>query len=276
MSKIIEALKAHTEEKNLKETKTEYELTQQQLADIYFSATGKSAKELPPPLVIKVVEKQGAANLVPWIITSLAFLITAFSLFSTKRIFVDIKVIDEKNPYANRLTAEGVPPAEEIAPPPASEPVVSASGKIAMQDFVFEGAGKLKSTNDKDTLVLVNSSVAPFARANLYLTAPLDLSGQKIVFYAKGQKGGENIAFALKDKENILAFPKGKIYPFPDRLTTGWQKAEIQIDPDTAKEFDARSVTNMRFEFGSKDTGNKPNDTVFIKDLQWVKKEVAG
>ena len=39
---------------------------------------------------------------------------------------------------------------------------------------------------------------------------------------------------------------------------------------DTAKDFDAKNVTSLRFEFGSKDTGNKPGDTVFIKDLQWT------
>ena len=119
-------------------------------------------------------------------------------------------------------------------------------------------------------LTLINSSVAPFARATLRLDPPSDFSHAKIIFYAKGGRGGENVAFALKDKENIQGFYKGKIYPFPDRLSTSWQKVEILVPEETAKDFDSRNVTNLRFEFGSKDTGNKPGDMVLVKDLRWV------
>ena len=65
----------------------------------------------------------------------------------------------------------------------------------------------------------------------------------------------------------MAAFNKNKIYPFPNNLTTDWQRAEIPMLA-LAKEFDTRTVVSLRFEFGSKDTDNKPGDTISIKDLQ--------
>lgn len=278
MSKIIETLKTRAQmvaKKNVPETKafsvekSGHELTQQQLADIYFSATGKP-KTSEPPVIIRVIERPRAASLIPWTVASIAFLITALSLFSTKRIFVDIKVIDEKSPYlADRLPqpSSGLLDAaggRSDAPGPAGQDRL-----LAVQDFEFEGAAYLKSVKDRSGLTLVNSSVSPFARATLYLDPPLNLLQKKIVFYAKGANGGENVAVALKDRGNMQAFPKGKMYPFPGRLTTDWQKVEIGTQ-DMAKEFDPRNVTNLRFEFGSKDTENRPGDTVFIRDLRWI------
>ena len=284
MSKIIEALKvrssprqdpkapfASSREINIE--KSAHEMTQEQLADIYFSVTGKP-KTTEAPVIIRIVERPRSATWIPWMIASIAFFITSISLFSNKRLFVEIKVVDDKSAFVRSLDAQK---AEEARGIDAEEERLEdapdiAVRKIPAKDFLFEGAAYLNSSKDKnDNLVLINSSVAPFARATLHLDPPLDLSGAKVIFYAKGGRGGENVAFAIKDKQNTQGFYKGKIYPFPDRLTTAWQKAEIQIDPDTAKDFDAKNVTSLRFEFGSKDTGNKPNDTVHIKDLQWVK-----
>ncbi len=282
MSKIIEALKVRSSaaspelraEPKVKEVtveRTGYDLTQEQLADIYFSATGKP-KTSEVPVIVRVVEKSRAASLIPWIITFAAFLITALSLFSTKRIFVDIKFIDEKSPYLRALQQDTEEYVHDAAPKNfLPSPGAVSVNKFSVQDFNFEGAAYLNSSKDRNGgLALINSSVAPFARAALTLDPPLDLSRAHIIFYAKGGRGGENVAFALKDKENVQGFYKGKIYPFPDRLSSSWQKAEIQMVLDTTKDFDSKNVTSLRFEFGSKDTGNKPGDTVFIRDLQWA------
>ena len=267
MSKIIEALKVRSSPKEMTVERSGRDLTQEQLADIYFSATGKP-KTSEVPVIIRVVEKSRSSSLIPWIITFAAFFVTALTLFSTKRIFVDIKLIDEKSPYLRVMQHD----SEEASYGGSGAPQTALSAnKFFAQDFNFEGAAYLNSSKDRNGgLTLINSSVAPFARAVLTLDPPLDLGHANIVFYAKGGRGGENVAFALKDKENIQGFYKGKIYPFPDRLTTSWQKAEIAVDLDTTKDFDGKNVTSLRFEFGSKDTGNKPGDTVFIKDLQWV------
>lgn len=277
MSKIIEALKERSTAKEIVVERTGHDLTQEQLADIYFSATGRP-KTSEVPVIIRVTEKSRAATLIPWIITFTAFLVTAATLFSTKRIFVDVKLIDEKSPYLRALQLDEAEYVHETTA--KGSPVLTdkvSANRFSIQDFNFEGAAYLNSSKDRNGgLTLINSSVAPFARATLVLDPPLDLSRTHIVFYAKGGRGGENVAFSLRDKENIQGFYKGKIYPFPDRLSSSWQKAEIQVDLDTAKNFDAKNVTSLRFEFGSKDTGNKPGDTVFIKDLQWMtlKKEL--
>ncbi len=275
MSEVIESLRAGAREFSKKQSmetdpnprkKTDYELTQEQLADIYFSGSEK-IKKSELPLVIKVIEKPRTSSAVPWIITSIAFLITAFSLFSTKRIFVDIKVLDERGPYFAALqdaTDSGYP-----ANSTARNPQTETPDQYSFQNFVFEGAAILNSSKDKTALTLVNSSVAPFARAQLHFSPPLNLTVSKIVFYAKGTRGGENLAVALKDRRNILAFDKGKIYPFPGRLTTDWQKAEISVS-DVVQEFDVKNVASLRLEFGSKDTKNKPGSTVLIKDFQIV------
>ena len=266
-----EGLATETRPKEVTVERTGRDLTQQQLAEIYFSATGKP-KTSEVPVIIRVIEKSHSASFIPWVITFTAFLITMISLFSSKRIFVDIRWIDEKSPYLRALQHNDEEFVRDAgAKNSASASNVPAANKFSMQDFNFEGAAYLNSSRDRSGgLTLINSSVAPFARATLMFDPPLDLSHAYIVFYAKGGYGGENVAFALKDRENVQGFYKGKIYPFPDRLTSGWQKTEISVSLDTAKDFDAKNVTSLRFEFGSKDTGNKPGDTVFIKDLQWA------
>jgi len=267
MSKIIEALKIHEESKpkEVRIEKSAHELTQEQLADIYFTTTNKP-RTAEPPVIIRIIERPRLATYIPWILACLAFAATLFSLFSTKRVLVDIKVLDEKSAFLHALDRRSL---DEAAP--SKEDKTAVANGFSVADFVFEGAAYLNSSKDKNgTLTLINSSVAPFARASLRLDPPLDLSRAKIVFYAKGGHGGENVAFALKDEENIQGFYKGKILPFADRLTTGWQKAEISLSQDAAKDFDSRRVTSLRFEFGSKDTGNKPGDLVLIKDLQWM------
>ncbi len=267
MSKIIEALKSQeTKPKEVRIDKSAHELTQEQLADIYFATTNRP-RSSEPPVIIRLIERPRLATYIPWILACLAFAATLFSLFSTKRVLVDIKVLDENSAFLHALDRRSLDEAR--APDLNNQPTVANSFSVA--DFVFEGAAYLNSSRDKNgMLTLINSSVAPFARASLRLDPPLDLSHAKIIFYAKGGRGGETVAFALKDEGNIQGFYKGKLLPFPDRLTTGWQKAEIVIAHETAKDFDSRHVTSLRFEFGSKDTGNKPGDLILIKDLQWV------
>ncbi len=274
MSNLIETLKSAVRSQAQEPIKkrSDYELTQEELANIYFSSSQK-ARNPELPMVIKVIEKQGIASVVPWIITSVAFLITAFSLFSTKRVFVDIKVIDEKNPYFNgsQFIPQAWPPTQIAAPPAPTKEEKEVFGhpeKILLERVSFDGASRLNSTFDRATMTLVNSSVSPFARATLQFEMPMSLKGGKIIFYAKGAKGGENLGVALKDRGNVLAFDKGKVNPFPRKLITEWQRAEVLVK-DTLPAFDPTQITALRFEFGSNNQ-NKPGDTIFIKEIQVV------
>ncbi len=271
MSKIIETLKAGAMEFRKKNAqvvsdsqkkKTDHELTQEQLADIYFAGSEK-IKKSDYPTVIKVIEKSRSSLLVPWLITLVALLITSFSLYSGKRIFIDVKIVNDR---ATALTApENISETNQEGPSPG----LRLGDKLSVKNIDFEGAAKLRSSKDDSSLTLVNSSVAPFARAILQFDSPVNLSGSKIVFYAKGLRGGENIAFALKDKNNVSAFNKNKLYPFSKALTTDWQRAEITLF-NAAREFDVKNVMSLRFEFGSKDTDNKPGDTIMVRDIQVV------
>jgi len=265
LSKIIE----ETQPKEVRIDRSAHELTQEQLADIYFSTTGKP-RSGEAPIIIRVVERPRLATYIPWILACLAFAATVLSLFSTKRVLVDIKILDEKTAAYHGLDSRSL---REDSPSqaPGTQAGEVSTDVFPVSDFIFEGAAYLNSSKDKSGLLtLINSSVAPFARASLRLDPPLDLAHARIVFYAKGGRGGENVAIALKDEENIQGFYKGKLFPFPDKLSTSWQKAEIVLDQETAKDFDARRVTSLRFDFGSKDTGNKPGDLVLIKDLKLV------
>ncbi len=278
MSKMIEALKASVKEysrhqarpaikrqSTAPQAKSAQEMTQDQLADIYFSS-GEKNKKSEYPMVIKVVEKPHSVSVLPWIIAVLAFLMAAFSLFSSKRIFVDIRVIDDKFMQAGASNWKDEE-TETTESPSSSTDDGLYGDSVRFHGFQFEGAGKLKSSKDPVMLTMTNSSVAPFARAVINFKKPLNLAGTKIVFYAKGQRGGENLGFALKDRDNVLAFDHGKIFPFSKPLTTEWQKAEVSL-MDTAAGFDENFVQSMRFEFGTKDTQNKVNDTIYIRDLK--------
>jgi hypothetical protein len=267
MSKLLEALKASVRENKETTAKSEYESVQEQLASVYLA--GDKSRKPEYPMIIKVIEKRGLPGAIPWIITSLAFLLTAFSLFSTKRIFVDVQVIDENSPYIAALRHGTLLPEPE--PWAQSNDEVSkdgVNGSLQLKSAVFEGASKLKSSSEPNLLTLVNTSVAPFARAAMTLPEPTNLSGYKIVFDAKGAKGGENIAFALKDRGNVLAFAKGKVFPFPGALTTDWQRAEIRLD-EAVEAFNEKSVVAMRFEFGS-NVQNHPGDTIYVKNVRII------
>ncbi len=247
--------------------KTSHELTQQQLADIYFAGPEK-IKKSDYPTVVKVFEKPGILLAFPWVIAAAAILLMIVVLISNKRIFVDVKVMDQRV-TSLRAAADEAESPREISASKDAKTEMRLGDSFPIQEFTFEGAAKLKSVKDRVSLTLVNSSVAPFARATLHFNSLMNLAGSKIVFYAKGSRGGENIAFALKDKDNVSAFNKNKIYPFPNFLTTDWQRAEIPMS-SLAKEFNSKAAASLRFEFGSKDTDNKSGDTIFVKDLQVV------
>lgn len=278
MSEIIEALKASGKdfEDRIQKKKSSYELTQEQLADIYFSSGERSKKHLDAPLVIRVVEKPALASVVPWIITSVAFLITAMSLFSTKRVFIDVKIIDEKSPYMRQFRDEeaalsgvdyggGTQQAERTRDFSRES---TPGTPISSDGALFEGGAASRSESSRDGLKLVAGSGAPFSRGQIQLDSPIDITGSKLVFYARGAKGGERLGVALKDRENVNAFPKGTHEPFPTGLTSEWQRVEIPVSA-TVKEFDERHVSALRFEFGTT-MQNHAGDTVWIRDLEVV------
>lgn len=283
MSKIIESIKALRKDSDagepvggqtLERGRTPVaagsgaEATQDRLADIYFKARAQAPQAFSSerPVIIKVVESPRFLTVLPWVIASVAFLVTAFSLFSTKRIFIDINVVDDKNPFIE-TSREGR--SDYPLPPFESEPRGGPDGpeRLPLKPFRFEGAGSQQSSAEKAGLRLVNTSIASFARATLHLPEPLDLSGRRLIFEARGINGGERLGVAFKDNGNLSAFAKGRIFPYPDGLTTQWQKAEV-ILADTVAGFRADRVSAIRFDYGQKDAGNRPGDIILVRDLR--------
>ena len=120
-----------------------------------------------------IIERPRLATYIPWILACLAFAATLFSLFSTKRVLVDIKVLDENSAFLHALDRRSLDEASALTP----DNKTAAANGFSVADFVFEGAAYLNSSKDKNgMLTLINSSVAPFARASLRLEPPLDLS----------------------------------------------------------------------------------------------------
>ena len=210
-------------------------------------------------MIIKVIEKPHASAAIgPWLISLIAIVVTAFSLFSTKRIFVDIKVIDDQAMY--------VPSTFDQSSLKRTTKTLGDGRQIRLDDFIFEGAALLKSSKTDNLLTLANSSVSNFAKAAVSFDPGLNLSSSKLTFWVKGIHGQENFAVAMKDEGNLMAFPKGKYYPFPLGLTNDWQKVEI-ASADFLANFDSKNIAGLRFEFGTKEIGNKAGDVILIKDL---------
>ena len=278
MSKVIDALKREPSPKLAQQTPKGIiqevqveshgrELTQESLADICFSAVGKP-KTAEPPVIIKVTEKNRAASAIPWVITSVAFLITAVALFSTKRLLIDVRVIDDKTlvrSYDDEALPLSSPPASSVEESVATD----TTQNIPLDQLVFEGAAILQSSKDSRRLTLVNSSVSPFARAVYHPQRPLDLSKSKMVFEVRGGKGGEKLAIAIKDRGNLQAFKKGFFIPTPEGLSTEWQTSEVSL-VDLNENFDLKNIVSLRFEFGTKDTSNRSGDTIYVRNLRIV------
>ncbi|MCG3176049.1 MAG: hypothetical protein MOGMAGMI_00987 [Candidatus Omnitrophica bacterium] len=276
MSKIIESLKLHQKSgpaKQAVERKTTSvtggaaaEATRDKLADIYFSARNRSPQtfQSDQPVIIKVVEPPRFLSVLPWMIASLAFLITAFSLFSTKRIFIDINIVDDKNPFIETDRSER---GRDYPSPPPTAVEPSGASHLPLKQFVFEGAGAQQSSAEKAGLRLVNTSRASFSRATLPMSEPLDLTGRKLMFEARGVNGGEHLGVALKDTGNVTAFVRGRVFPYPDGLSTEWRRAEVTLT-DLSPGFRPNSVQAIRFDYGQKDAGNRPGDIILVRDLR--------
>lgn len=283
MSKIIESLKVHQKNGGPKDAGAKQaverkqtsvaagaaaEATRDKLADIYFNARSRAPQAFSSdqPVIIKVVESPRFLSVLPWIIASIAFLMTAFSLFSTKRIFIDINIVDDKNPFIETGRADR---RDYPSPPSSLTSDAQADGQVhlPLKQFRFEGAGSQQSSAEKAGLRLVNTSIASFSRATLQLVEPIDLSGRKLVFEARGVNGGESLGVAFKDSGNVSAFAKGRIFPYSDGLSTEWRKAEIVL-VDTVPGFRSDRISAIRFDYGQRDAGNRPGDIILVRDLR--------
>ena len=243
----------------------------EQLADVYF----QSPRHLPEdpqgtfqaPTVVRVVDRSRSYFL-PWVITLAALALSTFTLFSTKRIAIDVRIMDA------------------AAPQPQNAPPVTAQGSIASSaaqrgipevvnlfpsDFIFSGAALLHSSRDKQQLVLTNSSVSGLAYAHAVFNPPFPALGHRLYLEARGLKGGEKFEIVFKDANGNTSLNWKAIVPFADGVTTAWQPAMVDFEP--TRFFDPGTIQQLRIEFGSQRTGNAADATVLIRNLQWIPSE---
>ncbi len=92
----------------------------------------------------------------------------------------------------------------------------------------------------------------------------LDVSGYKyLVFWVKGEKGGEKMELLIRDAHALNYMPQVK-YNLPD-ATTEWHKVVIPLD-ELAGRVDLSQLDNIGIAFG-KDIGNMKGEIVYIDDF---------
>lgn len=243
----------------------------EQLADVYFQ-NPKQIVEDPQaafhaPTVVRIVDRSRSYFL-PWVITLIALALSAFALFSTKRIAVDIRIMDAAAP-------QGYPEAAGSALPsqPAPHTEMAEVMPMAPSDFIFSGAALLRSTREKQQLVLTNSSVSGLAYAHAIFNPPLPALGKRLYLEARGMKGGEKFEIVLKDANGNTSLNWKPIVPFENGVSSEWQPTVIDLEP--SRFFNPNAIQQLRIEFGSQRTGNSADATILIRNLQWIPSEAS-
>lgn len=242
----------------------------EQLADVYFQ-NPKQLMETPQaafqaPTVVRVVDRSRSYFL-PWLVTLLALTLSTFALFSTKRVAIDIRIMDAKS---------AVPPAESQLPTAASaaSPAVPHMPEVvpmSPSDFIFSGAALLRSSREKQQLVLTNSSVSGLAYAHAVFNPPLPALGKRLYLEARGLKGGEKFEIVFKDANGNTSLNWKPITPFVDGVSTEWQPVTVDFEP--SRFFNPNAIEQMRIEFGTQRTGNIADATLLIRNIQWIPAE---
>lgn len=246
----------------------------EQLADVYFQGPRQQQQQLisdeanpsfHAPTVVRVVDRS-RSYFFPWVVTLLALALSVFTLFSSKRIAIDVRITDAAAPQTSA-------PAEPIyaVPAPAAVSRLAEAVSLAPSDFIFSGAALLRSSKERQQLVLTNSSVSGLAYAHAMFNPPFNALGTRLYFEARGMKGGEKFEIVLKDANGNTSLNWKPIIPFPDGLSSEWQPAVIDFEP--TRFFDPSAIQQIRIEFGTQRTGNAADATLMIRNLQWAPSE---
>ncbi len=245
----------------------------EQLADVYFQNPKQQIAEDPQapfhaPTVVRIVDRSRSYFL-PWVITLLALALSAFALFSTKRIAVDIRIMDSAVPQPDSGAVAAAAPSD--AGRPAARAAIAEALPMSPSDFIFSGAALLRSTREKQQLVLTNSSVSGLAYAHANFNPPLPALGKRLYFEARGMKGGEKFEIVFKDANGNTSLNWKPIVPFEGGVSTDWQPAVIDFEP--SRFFNPNAIQQLRIEFGSQRTGNSADATILIRNVQWIPSE---
>ena len=266
MSKIIEALEnvrdaargslptssRHTP--TAEKAPTSHQMTQQELADVYFSGSGKT-KPAASPTVIRVIDKR-QSYMLPWIITLATLALASLALFTTKRIAISVN-------FQDASVSAPVPEASRASGPQDQARIL----RLSPADFM-SSVPMADGNGSKDILNVTNHGVSGGAYAASEFSPTFNATGYVLEFEAKGRSGGEALEVAFRDVRRQSSLNSAPLRPFPMGLTTRWEKARVIIDKTDS--FDATRISQMRFEVGTQRTGNPPDTLVSIRNIRWV------
>lgn len=98
----------------------------------------------------------------------------------------------------------------------------------------------------------------------------LDISKFKyLVFWVKGEKGGEKFKVLFRDSHAPSYMPQAKINPFPKGCSTKWQQVVILLS-EIKNSVDLKSMDHVGLEFGS-NVGNPKLAIFYVDDFAFVK-----
>jgi hypothetical protein len=84
-----------------------------------------------------------------------------------------------------------------------------------------------------------------------------------LVFWVKGEKGGEHADVSFRDADSISYMPQAT-YEIPV-ITNEWQKVVIPLS-EIEDMVDTSQLVHIGLAFGA-DVGNEPGDTIYIDDF---------
>lgn len=278
MSKIIEALervganvKPGVQRQRLgaeapgRTESSSYNMTQKELADIYFSSSNKT-KQPPAPTLIRVIDGR-KTYLIPWIITVITLIICCIAIFSGKRVMVNFSVVDgNESPAAlnsdTRMTQDDL--SVEDADP-------RGTLRVPIKSLSLSDGAILNSVKEDENLILAGDASGRPAFAYLQY-APSFRAGEYLLsLEAKGKVGGEMVEVILRDKQYRTSLNQKPIRPFPLGLSKQWQRAEVEIN--VSEMFDANKTTLLRFSVNDEDQDNSSGSSVFIRNIKWKPKK---
>lgn len=95
---------------------------------------------------------------------------------------------------------------------------------------------------------------------------PADVSAYRyLIFWAKGKNGGERIKVLFRDQHVPGYLPQYFVDPYPQILTTKWQKIVVPLE-NVAYKVDLTKLVHIGVEFGSW-IGNLKGDVLYVDDF---------
>lgn len=226
-----------------------YDSFQEEIANTYFK-TSSSPRRASKKKVSRI----------PWILAGLAAL-AAVAVFISKSNF-DIKV----------RVVSGTPFITSDASAAASDGAKflvrgGEADRSAVNKMFLMGDGRFASSITDREITLANAEGQGWSSLIIELSRPADMTKFGIRYAAKGASGAEKIVPIVTDSQN-------RSYRISDpsitSLSDSWRTYIIDFKPVRA-DIDLKSITTIKFEFGTETAGNARSAVMFLKDISTPK-----